>query len=138
MISRELFNAILPVLVGLPTGFLVVRYFFKGSITYYIGLLWITTILVVATLTNLKYTYPDAIKSYMTIPLGIGFAFFCLYLVGEQIRKPLDKIITALEKVATGDLKVEVDSSMESRNDELARLTKGLRQIGRASCRERV
>jgi methyl-accepting chemotaxis protein len=127
MISKELFSALLPLIVGLPVGYIVVRYFFKGSITYYIGILWIATILVVATITNLKYTYPTVIKAYVSIPLGIGFAFFCLYLVGQKIRKPLDGIISALEKVSKGDLKVEVDVSLETRNDELAKLTKGIR-----------
>jgi methyl-accepting chemotaxis protein len=129
MISKELFGTLMPVLFGLPVGYLVVRYFFKGSITYFIGLLWITTILIVATLTGLRYTYPTIFKAYMTIPLGIGFAFFCLYLVGQKVRKPLDNIISVLESVSKGDLKVTVDTSLESRNDELARLTRGIRLL---------
>ncbi len=129
MISKELFGTLMPVIFGLPVGILVVRYFFKGSITYYIGLLWIITILIVATLTGLRYTYPSIFKAYMTIPLGIGFAFFCLYLVSQKVRKPLDNIISVLESVSKGNLKVTVDTSLESRNDELAHLTKGLRLL---------
>ena len=128
--SKELIGALIPLMAGLPIGILSVRYFFKGSIMFYMSILWLISLLVIATLSNLKYTYPSVFPVYISTPLGIIFAIFCMYLVNKRVRKPLDNTIDQLKQLSEGDLNLNIDSTYEKSDDEMGRLTKSIRQLG--------
>ncbi|HPJ45253.1 MAG TPA: methyl-accepting chemotaxis protein [Tenuifilaceae bacterium] len=128
--SKELIGALIPLMVGLPVGILTVRYFFKGSIMFYMSSLWLASLLVVATLANLKYTYSSIFPVYISTPLGILFAVYCMYLINKKVRKPLDNTINQLKQLSEGDLNLHVDTSFEKDEDEMGRLTKSIRILG--------
>ncbi len=127
---KALASALIPLMLGIPIGLLSIRYFFKGSILYYMSALWLTSLLVAITATNLKYTFPHGFPVYYSFTLGAGFAIFCVYLVNKKVRKPLDNTITILQKMSEGDLNIKVNSEFEKTDDELGRLTKGIRILG--------
>lgn len=74
--SSEIINALIPLIIGLPVGLLIIRSVFKGSILFYITGLWLSSLLVIALATNLRYLYPDYFPVYISTTLGIGYASF--------------------------------------------------------------
>ncbi len=127
--TKELINAIIPLAVGLPVGLLIIRYVFKGSILFYVTGLWLSSLLLIALVTNLKYLYPEIFPVFVSTPLGIGYATYCVYLVSKKIQKPLNNTISNLEKLSIGDLNIKVDSEFEKSEDEMGRLTRGIRLL---------
>jgi methyl-accepting chemotaxis protein len=93
-------------------------------------ILWVASLLFITTLTNLKFTYPSIFPAYITIPLGIGFAIYCVWLVYKKIRNPLVETIDLLDRLSEGDLNIKVNTDFEKSNDELGRLTKAVRVLG--------
>ncbi len=80
------------------------------------------SILFPVTLTNLKFTFPHIFKVYVTLPLGIAFAFVCLCYVRNKIRREMEDLLQAIKNLADGDLDVRVNPQIEKRDDELGRL----------------
>jgi methyl-accepting chemotaxis protein len=125
--SKEIISAFLPIAVGLPLGLLVIRYFFKGSILLYMTALWLSTLLLITLVTNLKYLFPEYFPVYISTTIGIGYAFYCVYLVSKKIQKPLNDTIKNLEKLSKGKLNIKIDDQLEFSNDEMGRLTNGIK-----------
>jgi methyl-accepting chemotaxis protein len=127
--SKELISAFVPIVVGLPIGLLVIRYFFKGSILLYMTALWLSTLLLITLVTNLKYLFPEYFPVYVSTTIGIGYAFYCVYLVSKKIQKPLNDTILNLEKLSNGELNIKINAKFENSNDEMGRLAKGIRML---------
>lgn len=124
----ELIQAFIPLILGLLIGFFVIRSLFKGSILFYMSALWLASLLVAITVTNLKWALPTGVfPVYYSFPIGGGFAIYCIYLVNKKIRKPLNGTIDSLHKLSEGNLYIEVNEEFEKNDNELGRLTKGVR-----------
>lgn len=124
--AQDLLKALIPLIVGIPVGIVTIRYFFKGSIMFYMSVLWLSSLLVVTTLANLKYTFPDYLPVYISTPLGIGYAIYCMYLINNKVRKPLDSTISSLKELSEGNLSIKIDMRYAKEDDEMGRLTKGI------------
>jgi methyl-accepting chemotaxis protein len=127
--TKDLISALIPLALGLPIGIITIRYFFKGSIMLYMSILWLASLLVVTTLSNLKYTFPDYLPVYISTPLGIGFAIFCMYLISKKVKSPLENAISVLDEFANGNLSISINDQYANNNDELGRLTKSMRSL---------
>ena len=124
--SKELFHAIVPLMFGLPLGILSIRYFFKGSILLKITAYWVVTLTVVDVLANLNGLYPEIFSNLLNIPIGLGVILYSFNRTAKEVRKPLDESIAALQKLAQGDLNIEVNKELINKNNELGRLTKSI------------
>lgn len=125
----DLFNIFFPLVLGLPLGIIVVRWLFKGSVLYFISVLWLFSLLWAITATNLKHVFPAQFPFYVSFPLGTGVAFICVYIVSRRVRIPLEKTISGLESLSKGDLKVQVDTELAQRDDELGSISKGVQLL---------
>lgn len=127
--SIEIINALIPLVIGLPVGLLIIRSVFKDSILFYITGLWLSSLLLIALATNLRYLYPDFFPVYVSTPVGIGYATFCVYLVSKKIQKPLNNSLSNLEKLSQGDLNIMIDNEHENSEDEMGRLIRGIKVL---------
>ncbi|MGE0077773.1 MAG: methyl-accepting chemotaxis protein [Bacteroidales bacterium] len=121
--SKGLLEIVLIMLIAIPVGIITIRYYFKGSILYYMGSLMLLSWVVIDATVNLKYLYPDTIKSYITTPAIIIMGIFIIRAITKKIRKPLEESIASVQKISEGDLSIEVNKKYTYRNDELGRLT---------------
>ncbi|MBI9065994.1 MAG: hypothetical protein JEZ09_01800 [Salinivirgaceae bacterium] len=127
--SEELKMILGPLLFGVPIGYLTIRYFFKGSILYSITFLWFISLIIIDIVANGKHAYPDIFKSYIFMPLAIGVIILMIWYTAKTIRTPLESLLANLEKLAKGNLDIEVDKSVASRKDELGRVTIGIDEL---------
>ena len=127
--SKGIIELIAIMCIALPIGLLTVRYFFKGSILFLIGSLWLTSWVVIDVVVNLKYLYPKIFPAYLTTPLIIIMGIWMMSFVSRKTRKPLNDSISLLEKISEGDLKVTIDNDGIDNNDELGKLKRSLKEL---------
>lgn len=121
--SKGLLEVILIMVIAIPIGIATIRFYFKGSILYYMGTLMLISWVVIDVVVNLKHLYPESVPAYITTPGIIIMGVFIIRLIASKVRKPLDSSINAVTKISEGDLTVKVDKADTLRNDELGRLT---------------
>ena len=124
--SKELFQALAPVMIGVPIGIFAIYYLFKGSILFRITAYWVITLTITNVLSNLNALYPETFPKFISIPIGLGFIIFFFNRTAKEVRKPLNESISALEKLTNGDLNIKVNKEFAKKNDELGRLTKSI------------
>ncbi|MEA2107121.1 MAG: methyl-accepting chemotaxis protein [Bacteroidota bacterium] len=127
--SKELIIAALPLIFGIPAAILAIRYFFKGSILFKITIYWVITVLTIDVLANLNCLYPNIFSKFIVIGFGIPFVLYFFYRVTQELRKPLDKSITLLERLTEGNLNIEIDKKLLNKNDELGRITRSIQKL---------
>ena len=66
--SKGLLEIILIMVVAIPIGIATIRFYFKGSILYYMGTLMLLSWVVIDVVVNLKHLYPETVKAYITTP----------------------------------------------------------------------
>jgi len=127
--SKELLEVLVPLLIGPPVGIITIRYFFKGSILFRITAYWVITLSILDALANMSSSYPEIMPMYLAILVGLPIFFYFFYRTAKEVRKPLDDAVNALQKLADGNLNIEVDKSFLDRNDELGRLTSSIQNL---------
>ncbi|HCT30162.1 MAG TPA: hypothetical protein DIW31_05400 [Bacteroidales bacterium] len=127
--SKGIMEVIAILCVALPIGLFTIRYFFKGSILFVIGSLWLASWVMLDVIVNLKYIYPKIFPAYVTTPFVILFGIWMLSYVARKVRKPLNDTISQLQKISEGDLRIVIDSKGIEDNDELGRLKKSLKEL---------
>lgn len=127
--EHELIKLIITLLVGLTIGLTSIRFFFRGSVLFRITAWWVGTLAFYMVLTNLKYMYPEISPSYVTLPLGIGVVVLIFRHVSRTIMSPLNEVVSNLNRIAQGDLKVKADSGYSGRSDELGRLSGAVTEL---------
>lgn len=127
--SEELKMILGPLLVGVPIGYLTIRYFFKGSILYVITFLWFLSLIIIDVIVHGKYAYPSIFKTYIFMPLGMGIIILMIRHAAKTIRTPLDSLLENLNKLTKGNLDVKFDKKTAQRNDELGRISNGINAL---------
>lgn len=127
--SKGLLEVIAIMCIALPIGLIAVRYYFKGSILYLIGSLWLTSWIILDVVVNLKFLYPKIFPAYLTTPAIILMGIWMLSFIARKVRKPLDESISALQKISEGDLRVSIEKDTTHNDDELGKLKKALKDL---------
>jgi methyl-accepting chemotaxis protein len=118
--NPTIINVIISLVIGMIIGVAVLRYFFKDSILFKIGLYWVTSLLIVMTNTAIASKFHDEYPLYISLPIGIAITVYLIYLTARTIKGPLANAINNLHTLSLGDLKVETKKTDESQKDELA------------------
>lgn len=109
-------------LIAIPVGIITIRYYFKGSILYYMGSLMLLSWIIIDVLVNLKHLYPETLPSYVTTPAIIVMGILIIRAIAQRVRKPLENSIGIVKRISDGDLSVKVNKEDTLKNDELGRL----------------
>ena len=117
--------------VGIPLAVVVLRYFFKGSILLKIGIFWVISILIVTVSTRLTMAFPDVYPQAISLPTGISFVVFFIYLVYRLVRKPFDELLVNLKELSNGNLDIKTNAELINRDDELGKLSQGFNLLSK-------
>jgi len=127
--SKGLLEILIIMLVAIPIGIATIRFYFKGSILYYMGTVMLISWVIIDVVVNLKHLYPETLKSYITTPAIIIMGILIIKTIAKKIREPLDISINTVTKISEGDLIVNVNKKDTLRNDELGRLTLAIEKL---------
>lgn len=127
--SKGLLEILIIMLVAIPIGIATIRFYFKGSILYYMGTVMLISWVIIDVVVNLKHLYPETLKSYITTPAIIIMGILIIKTIAKKIREPLDISINTVTKISEGNLMVNVNKKDTLRNDELGRLTLAIEKL---------
>lgn len=117
---------IIVLVFGIPFAILILRYFFKNSILFQIGMLWAINIFLVVISTKIAENYPKEYPQYISMPVAMFVSGFLIYLTYKFIKKPLDDSIKNVELLSRGYLNININQDDSSRKDELGTLSRSL------------
>jgi len=115
--------------IGAGIGILVLRYFFKGSILFRLGSLWIINVILNGFNNTIKQVFPDQYGTLPSFIVIVLISTFLLYLASKQVRKPLAESIANLKKLSTGDMAIEVSEEFQKRTDDLGELNRCIEDV---------
>lgn len=120
--QNHLLELIMPFLVGLPIGYGVIRYFFKGSVLQQVLLLWLGNLLFIDLLVNIKYLIEQQMPTWWILPMGIFVSIGLFIYVAQRVKKPLEDAIADLKGLSKGNLKLKAETKLKNRSDELGEI----------------
>lgn len=115
--------------VGIPVAIIILRALFKNSVLFKIGILWVIDLLFIVANTKFSTVYPDLYPTYFSLPIGLSFSAFCIYLVSKIIKTPLHNTINNVIKLSKGELNVKLEESMLKRKDELGLMSIAVNEL---------
>lgn len=122
--------AAISIFVALPVGIFIIRIFLKNSILFKIGALWLASILLSAFIARTWAYFPH-------LPIWLGFISqisvfgIPIYLVHRMIKRPFQKTTENIEKLANGELNLELIELDKSKKDELAILYRAVKKLSK-------
>lgn len=122
-------KTIIVVLVASPIAMVTLKILFKNSILYKIGVYWLISLLVGISIAKLSTVFNEEFPQYIALPLGILFVFLCVYFVYKIIRGPLKESLDVLEKLAEGNLDIELKQDFSERKDEMGILGRSIEKL---------
>lgn len=114
--------------IGIPVAYLILRYYFKGSVFFKIGMLWVINVLFITVNTNIASKFSDQYSLALSTAVGIVLTGFLLAYSGKLLR-PLRSVTEKLETVAKGDLRVKVAKEDTVRNDEIGTISTAVKSL---------
>jgi methyl-accepting chemotaxis protein len=111
-------RALAAIFIGIPVVYLLLNYFFKNSILFKIGLLWLTSTILIIINTRLSdyysQSYPYPVAFAITVSVGIIIIIF----IYRSIKIPFQKLISYVELLAKGEIKSDkIDDSLNEKNE---------------------
>jgi methyl-accepting chemotaxis protein len=112
------------IVIGIPVAYIFLRIFFRKSIFFKVGLLWVVSLLLTDMLGELNNYYPESFPTWVTIPVGFGVTIYMMYHIAKSIRTPLNETIKKVTLLSEGTLNLPVDNKLLKLENELGTLNK--------------
>jgi methyl-accepting chemotaxis protein len=119
----------LTAILGIPVAYIVLRYFFKGSILLKISIIWVANVLIVDALNGLKEIRPDIFSTAVILPFGFALSIYFFYIVSKQVRKPFKETIDNVLRISEGNLNIMVDDRQLNANNEIGQLNRAIENL---------
>ncbi len=126
---KEFFSVMLTAILGIPVAYIVLRYFFKGSILLKISIIWVANVLIVDALNGLKEIRPDIFSTAVILPFGFALSIYFFYIVSKQVRKPFKETIDNVLRISEGNLNIMVDDRQLNANNEIGQLNRAIENL---------
>lgn len=113
------------VVIGMPVAYFILRYYFKGSAFFKIGILWVINLFVILINTSLAGNFPDDYPLGIATLIGVAISSGLLSYSGKLL-KPLRKTIKQLEELSAGEMDIDVNNELKDRKDEIGQVVNAL------------
>jgi methyl-accepting chemotaxis protein len=114
--------------VGIPVAYVILRYYFRGSAFFTIGMIWVINLLFVTVNTTLAAKNPDSYPLYISTAVGIVVTAILLSYSGRLLR-PLRQATAKLDQLSQGDLNIRLDETDAARNDEVGMVSRSIVRV---------
>jgi methyl-accepting chemotaxis protein len=116
------------IVIGIPISYIILRHYFKGSVFFKIGMMWVTNIFLTMIITSLAANFPEMFPLWLSTTIGIGVPALMLAYSGKLL-KPLREATDRLNKLSSGDLNVRLDLKQRTRNDEIGKIINSIANL---------
>lgn len=104
--------------LGLPIAYFILRYYFRGSVFFKIGFLWVVNLLIITVNTSLASKHSEIYPVLLANAIGIAITGIML-AYSARLLKPLRIVTQSLDAVAKGDLTIKLDNKILESPDEV-------------------
>lgn len=111
--------------VGMPVAYIILRYFFRGSAFFKIGILWVLNLFFAITTTSFAIRYPEIFPLWLSTSLGVIVSAGFLSYSGKLL-KPLREATKKLDELSAGNLQIDINENYQNRKDEVGSITKSI------------
>ncbi|MEO5978335.1 MAG: methyl-accepting chemotaxis protein [Chryseolinea sp.] len=118
-------------IVAIVVAYFSLRYFFKGSILFRLGALWVLNAILIGINNKIGTLIPEYANPVFSFPVIATITVFLLSRASKQVRKPLSESIKNLNLMSKGNLAFEVDRNFMERNDDLGELNRAISDLKR-------
>jgi methyl-accepting chemotaxis protein len=115
--------------LGIIIAFFTLRYFFKGSILFRLGSLWVLNAILVGLNNKMGDLFPVYDTPVYSFPVIATITIFLISIASKQVRKPLAESIKNLNVMSKGDLAFQVDAKFMERTDDLGELNRAINDL---------
>jgi len=112
-------KSILSVVLATPLFYIIMRLTLRKSILFKIGWIWLVSLLFVSNNARLMENFKDEYPYAVGFIISMVFSFFSVLLVYKMIKKPFNKVIKDIEKIAEGKVSIEQNQQLSKAKDEL-------------------
>lgn len=127
--SEIVIQTIITLGLGIPFSIFILQLLFKNSLLYKIATLWVVDVFFIVINTKIGAAYPENYPQYISLPVGMIVTAFFGYLVYRLIKRPFEQAIKSLERLAKGELEIDIPEKMAARKDELGMLAVSIRKL---------
>jgi len=124
--SQIIIRALITNCLAIAIAYFSLRHFFKGSILFRLGVLWVLNAILVGFNRVMGDIFPVYSSPFISFPVIAAVTVFLLSLASKQVRKPLSESIKNLNLMSKGNLALEVDPTFLQRNDDLGELNRAI------------
>lgn len=124
-LSSVIMELLISNMIAIVIAVFVLRYFFKGSILFKLGVLWVINLIAISVNENLKLTL-DGYPVWAAFLVGVGISIVLIAIASSQVQKPLAESISNLNLLSKGDLGIEVSEDFKQRKDNLGDLNRAI------------
>ncbi len=117
------------VVVGIIVAIVVLRYLFKGSVLYKMGVLWAASILLIIANTKITDGFPDIYPQILSLPIGLTVVVILVGLAARLIKKPLSAAISQVNQLASGEFTIKPSEDQLNRTDDLGELARAIDKL---------
>jgi methyl-accepting chemotaxis protein len=124
---KEFLFSILPTFVfGAPISYFILRYYFKGSLFFKIGLIWMVNLFLIVADIRMSVHFKDSFPQYISIPIGIVLTVIMISYAA-RVLKPLRKATEELSELSKGNLALRVDDENLHYDNEIGMIYSSLK-----------
>jgi methyl-accepting chemotaxis protein len=115
--------------LAVTIAYVSLRFFFKGSILFRLGALWVLNAILIGLNNKIGTFFPAYANPVYSFPVVAAVTVFLLSLASKQVRKPLAESIKNLNLMSKGNLAFEVDRKFIDRTDDLGELNRAISDL---------
>src|SRR3972149_8499298 len=108
--------------------FITIRFVFKKSIVYTVGVIFLFVIDVIACLAFFVGGN-KLVHLFWAVPLSVSMVFLAYYLTAVLVRAPLKILTNNINDISKGNLTLLFDKKITNRNDELGEISNSVESL---------
>lgn len=129
--SDFLIFSILLWVLSIPFLLIVLRFIFKKSIVFLIGVIWLICQAVIVHLAYGVGSLASLIDFLWAFPLGITLTILGFVILNRLVKKPLEKVESDILTISKGNIVIKIDQKTKERNDEIGRIHTALSSLSK-------
>lgn len=121
-------SSVILLIIVTPITFFLLRFLFKNSVFWKIGLIWVVSAIMVSLNSEAKVLFEGYTRAYV-IPINVSVLGVAIYWASVIVKRPLFEMVSDLNKLIHGNLSIKIANEYKIRKDELGTLAVSIDEL---------
>jgi len=118
-------------LIAFPLLIIILRYLFKSSLVFIIGVIWLTSQTAIVHLAYGVGSLGVLTDLLWAFPFGFSLTIIGFVILNKLVKKSLENIENKIHTFANGQISIEMDHFIVSRKDEVGRIANAILSLSK-------